>query len=180
MKPLLLALTLALVPSTAIAQPLELVKVDTGKQPLKLSAPAGWEVQLRAPERKDMSVIASTSPTCSGGPDISIMIHLDQTMTKPAQLLADGYKGMKPTKVHGWECIAVASRTEVMCAGKVKGLTGVVGVYFSTTDAAAYKRFGDPAELTSKVAASLSWRGKLSQLTAWEQPATDQANDACK
>jgi hypothetical protein len=158
----------------------KLERVDTGKLPLKLSAPAGWRVTTNPPKRKDLSTIAAISPSCGAGPDISVVIQLDQRMTKPSQLLADQYSGVKPTKVRGWECIARAAYTEVMCAGKLKGLSGVVGVYFATTDEPSYLRFGDPTEFTAQIAASLSWSGKLAALEEWSRDATPESESACK
>ena len=174
----LLALLVIAVPAHAFADVPTLEKVDTDKQPLKLSAPSGWEAHTSKAEHKDLSTIAAISPACHGGPDITVSIQLDQTMTKPAQLLADQYKGIKPTKLHGWDCVASTPHTEVMCAGTLKGLAGVVGVYFATTDAAAYTRFGDPSEFTSQIAASLAWNGKLAELSSWRRVATDDAKRA--
>ena len=166
--------------ASARADAPKLVKVDTEKQPLKLSAPAGWEVHTMAPAHKDLATIAAISPDCAGGPDISVAIQLDQNWTKPAQLLADQYKGVKSTKLHGWDCIVREANTEVMCAGKLAGLSGIVGVYFATTSAESFKRFGDPGDFTASVAASLAWSGKLSALGDWKRAATDEAKAACK
>lgn len=176
----LVPLAILVAASSARADAPKLVKVDTEKQPLKLSAPAGWEVHTSAPKHKDLATIAGISPDCAGGPDISVAIQLDQNMTKPAQLLADQYKGVASKKLHGWDCIVREANTEVMCAGKVAGLPGIVGVYFATTSSESFKRFGDPGDFTASVAASLAWSGKLSALGEWKRPATDEAKAACK
>jgi hypothetical protein len=173
-------LTIVLAPVAALADTPKLVKVDTEKQPLKLSAPEGWQVHTNAPRHKDLSTIAGITPDCAGGPDISITIQLDQEMKIPGQLLADQYKGMKPKKLHGWDCIVRDANTEVMCAGSLKGLAGIVGVYFATTSADAFKKFGDPGEFTSQIAASLSWKGKVADLGDWRHEATEAAKAACK
>ena len=173
------ALLLVFVPSIALADAPTFVKVDTEKQPLKLSAPDGWEVHTEAPRHKDLATIAVISPRCPKE-DISITVQLDQKLTKPAQLLADQYKGVRSKKLHGWDCIVQDNHTEVMCAGTLKGLSGIVGVYFATTSQESYKRFGDPSDFTSTFAASLSWTGKLSGLGEWRREATDSAKTACK
>lgn len=176
--PTLLAIVLA--PAAALADTPKLVKVDTVKQPLKLSAPEGWQVHTSTPRHKDLSTIAGITPDCVGGPDISITIQLDQEMKSPGQLLADQYKGVKSKKLHGWDCIVREANTEVMCVGTLKSLAGIVGVYFATTSADTFKKFGDPGELTSQVAASLSWRGKVADLGDWRREATEAAKAACK
>jgi hypothetical protein len=163
--------------AVALADPPTLIAVDT-KQPLTLSAPAGWRVHLQQPRRKDLSIIASITPDCVGGPDITVMISLDQNMKRAAQLLADQYKGAPSTKLHGWDCIERDAQTEVMCAGTLKGLPGVLSVYFATTDGAAFKRL-DPGEFTSQVAASLRWKGSLAALKEWQRDATAEAKGAC-
>jgi hypothetical protein len=174
-------LCIPLFSAAATADVPKLIAVDTGKQPLKLSAPAGWRVHVRAPRDKELSPIASITPDCAGGPDISVTILLDQITATPAQVVADQYKRRKrSTKVHGWDCITEAANHEVMCAGTLKGLTGVVSAYFATTDAASYQRFGDPTEFTVQVAASLSWKGKLAELSEWTRDAGPEAQAACK
>ena len=50
----------------------------------------------------------------------------------------------------------------------------------TTVGTAPFKRFGDPLELTSQVAASLAWSGKLADLAEWQRPATEAAAAACK
>jgi hypothetical protein len=170
------AATATAAPETPAGAP-KLSPVDTGG-PLKLSAPAGWRVKTMPPKHKDLSTIASLGPECAGGPDITVMIQLDQNMKSGAQVLADQYKGAKPTPMKGFDCVVRDANTEVMCAGKLKGLPGVISVYFATTDAAAYKRL-DPAELTSSVAASLAWNGKVADLKEWSRPAGAEAKASC-
>ena len=155
----------------------KLEKVDT-EGPLKLSAPVGWEVHTTVPDHKDLATIAGISANCQE--EVSVTIQLDQNMTKTSQLLDDQYHGKKPKKLHGWDCVIDQPHHEVMCAGKLKGLAGIVDVYFATIDAKAFDRFGDPGEFTSQIAATLSWSGKVSDLTEWRRPATEAAAAACK
>jgi hypothetical protein len=177
----ILMLFLVAAPLSAFADLPKLEPVDTGTLPIKLSAPRGWAVRVGPPQHKDLSTIASISPSCSGGPDISVGIQLDENMTTPKQVLDDQYHGKHPIKrVHGWECIAVPVHTEVMCAGKLPGLHGIVSLYFATVGDAPYQRFGDPTEFTALVATSLRWSGKISDLAEWRRPATDEAKTACK
>lgn len=171
---------IAVMSGTALADAPKLIAVDTANQPLKLQAPDGWNVSIKPPARKDMSVIASISPRCAGGPDISFAVQLDQEAKSAVALLAGQYKGKQPTKLHGWDCITDKAHTEVMCAGKLSGLAGIVDVYFATTSDKSFKQFGDPAELTAQIAAGLSWKGKLADLTDWSRDATDAAKSACK
>ncbi|MBK7859981.1 MAG: hypothetical protein IPJ65_15435 [Archangiaceae bacterium] len=175
----LLLISIVLAPLAALADLPTLVKVDTEKQPLKLSVPEGWEVHLYPPKHRDLSSIGGTGPRCPGV-DVSITLQLDQDMKSPAALLADQYKGVKPKKLHGWECVMREVNTEVMCAGTLKGLTGIVSLYFATTSAESFKKFGDPAELVSQVAATMSWKGKVADLTEWRREASDAAKASCK
>ncbi len=122
----------SLVAHAAHADAPRLEKVDTGGQPLKLSVPLGWQAHTEAPRHRDLSTIAGMSPECPGT-DITVMIQLDQDMKTPADLLKEQYPGVKAKKLHGWDCVAAAVHTEVMCAGRVAGLAGIVGVYFATT-----------------------------------------------
>jgi hypothetical protein len=175
---LALGLVLAVAPARAGTPTLE--KVATPKEtPLLLSAPAGWEVRIEPPRHKDLSTIATISPRCPSA-DISVTIQLDQRWKKPAQLLKDQYGKPVSTRLHGWDCVLRDTNTEVMCAGTLRGLRGVVGVYFATTDEAAYRRFGDPAQFTSQIADSLAWLGKLGDLKPWTRERTDAAATACK
>jgi len=141
----------------------KLIPVDTGKSPLKLSAPVGWGFYIYAPHEKVLSTFAAISPQCLPGPDISVTIQLDQQIKSPEALIADQYPKTKypetkPTKIHGWLCVAEEAHTDAMCAGRVKGLQGVVNVYFATTELAPYKALGAGA-FAAKVAASLKWAG---------------------
>ncbi|HWM88262.1 MAG TPA: hypothetical protein VNO33_20550 [Kofleriaceae bacterium] len=174
------ALVGLLAPRAAQAAPPVLEAVDAPRSPIRMSAPAGWEVTTRRPRHRDLSTIAAMSPACAGGDDISVAIQLDQEMKRPEQLLADQYGAVKPARLRGWACVVRDSHNEVMCAGKVRGAPGILGVYFATTSAESYRRFGDPGDFTSRIAASISWKGKLARLVEWRRPATDAARSSCR
>lgn len=164
--------------SIAVAQTPKLLPVETGSLPLKLSAPDGWEVNLEPPRDEGEGTIGRVTPNCAGA-DQRFVIQMYKSLS-PAKALANVYRDKKPTKVHGWDCVTVESSTEVMCAGKVKGSASTFSVYFATTDAKSFKAFGDPTELASQIGASMTWKGKSSDLVGWRRESTDAAKAVCK
>ncbi|APR77059.1 Hypothetical protein A7982_02406 [Minicystis rosea] len=157
-----------------------LLPVDTGTAPLKLSAPDGWAIHLQPPRNKEMSMIATASADCRGGPDVTVMIQLDRTSPSPAALLKDQYKNAKPSTVNGWDCVVVPANTEAMCAGRVKGLSGVVSVYFATTDARPFQALG-AGDLAAQMGASLRWTGGAPEsIKDWRRDAGPAPRDVCK
>jgi hypothetical protein len=147
-----------------------LVPVATG-QALRLAAPAGWSVRVEPPRDPTLSTIARVSPACSRGPDISVLVQLDQKQPSPEALLVDQYPRRKPTRLRGWSCVVDAGNFEAFCAGRVAGLHGVVSTYFATVDEAAFSALGG-GDLAAAVAASLGWSGGAPEtLSDWSRDA---------
>lgn len=176
MKSMLLLLAAG---APAIAGAPKLVPVDTGASPLKIAAPAGWGFHVYPPREKVLSTFATISPECMRGPEIVVMIQLDQQIKSPEALMAEQYPKTKPTKIHGWLCVAEEEHTDAMCAGRVKDLKGVVTTYFATTERAPYKALG-AGEFAAQVAASLKWvGGDPNRIDQAQQSARPEGKDLC-
>lgn len=133
------------------------LQVVDGAAPLKLSAPADWEIQVHAPQKKQLATVATLSQRCMSGEVHTVFIQLDEEHKTPEALLGDQFPDAKPKKMGAWSCTQ-ANDHEAMCAGRVKGLKGLVAVYLASMSGKAFSGIGGLG-FVARIASSVGWKG---------------------
>ncbi|MBX7101231.1 MAG: hypothetical protein K1X89_26175 [Myxococcaceae bacterium] len=153
--------------------------VAVPETPLSLKLPKGWSARVTPPEHKTLSTVLSSSADCATV-DITLVVQLDQQKkATAAAVLKAQVKGVKPTRQGAYECAVSPERSEATCAGKVKGLTGVVAVTFSTAEPEPFATLGKEA-LALEVLKSVAWKGgAVDKLPEWNRYATGEAAASC-
>lgn len=146
--------------------------------PLSLKLPKGWSARVTPPEHKTLSTVLSSSADCATV-DVTLVVQLEQKKTSAGAVLKALAKGAKPTRQGAYECVADLERSEATCAGKVKGLPGVVAVTFTTAEPEPFTALGKEA-LALEVLKSVAWKGGAPEkLPEWNRYATGEAAASC-